>query len=96
MAVYVDRARIPYRRMLMSHMLADTPEELHAMAGKIGIRRRWFQAQASTPHYDVCQLKRQQAIELGAIEVTRRELVEVIQRVRAVWPARDARVGFVR
>ena len=30
--VYVDNPIWPYRGMLMCHMIADTPEELHAMA----------------------------------------------------------------
>ena len=57
MRVFVDSAKLPYGRMLMSHMLADTLEELHDMADPIGIARKWFQP-TSTPHYDICQEKR--------------------------------------
>jgi len=70
MAVYVDQGKIPYRGMLMSHMLSDSLAELHAMANQIGLRREWFQADG-TPHYDLCQAKRRLAIQLGAIEITR-------------------------
>lgn len=83
MAVYVDSGKIPYGRMLMSHMLADTPEELHAMADRIGVRRKWFQP-LSSPHYDVCQEKRQLAIEAGAVIVGRKETVAVIRRIRSL------------
>lgn len=74
MPVYIDNARIPYRRMIMSHMWADTAEELHAMAEAIGMKREWFQTPggkypASFPHYDVCLTRRQKALELGAIDV---------------------------
>ena len=41
--VYVDDYNAPYGRMTMCHMMADTLEELHAMADKIGIARKWFQ-----------------------------------------------------
>lgn len=82
MPVYIDNARIPYRRMLMSHMIADTPEELHAMAAAIGMKRSWFQPR-SFPHYDVCVGRREDAMQRGAISVTRRELALHMRRLRA-------------
>ena len=82
MSVYVDEARYRYRRMIMCHMLADTPAELHAMADRIGVARRWYQRHASTPHYDIAKSKRQLALAAGALELGRREVVEVIRRIR--------------
>lgn len=82
MAVYVDRGRAPYRGMIMSHMLADSLDELHAMAGQIGLRRAWFQDNG-TPHYDLCQSKRRMAIQLGAVEIDRRQTVALIRQLRA-------------
>lgn len=92
MAVYVDCARNAYGRMVMSHMLADTPEELHEMADAIGVSRKWFQP-LSSPHYDICQRKRQLAIEAGALVVGRREVVEIVRRIRQSridWSPRQA------
>lgn len=66
MPVYVDEARNRFGRMLMCHMLADTPAELHAMADRIGVKRKWFQRDASTPHYDICQSKRALAVAAPA------------------------------
>jgi hypothetical protein len=66
-------------------MIADTPEELHTMADRIGLARRWFQAPPAhkTPHYDVCKSKRALAIRHGAVEVkSARELVEIQRRIR--------------
>jgi len=83
MRVYVDDSQIPYGRMKMCHMLADTMEELHAMAKKIGVARHWFQFGVSTPHYDICLSKRKAAVAAGAIETDRRGLVIVIRRIRA-------------
>lgn len=82
MAVYVDAPIHKYGRMMMCHMLADTPDELHAMADKIGVNRKWFQRDASTPHYDICRAKRTIAIENGALEITRKQTVEIIKRLR--------------
>lgn len=82
MSVYVDSAFIPYQGMLMSHMLADTPAELHSMATLIGVNRRWFQGEASTPHYDVCKSKREAAIRYGAKVISRGELVALIKKLR--------------
>jgi hypothetical protein len=83
MSVYVDAGGHRYGRMIMCHMLADTPDELHAMADKIGVARRWYQRDASTPHYDVCMSMRALAVAAGAIEVDRRGTVAVIKRIRA-------------
>jgi hypothetical protein len=68
--------------MKMSHMLADTEDELHRMAESIGLKREWFQNHGRTPHYDVCQAKRKQAVNCGAIEVGRRDLVALMRRLR--------------
>ena len=76
--VYVDKGRYPYRSMLMCHMLADSLEELHAMADALGLKRSWFQGH-KTPHYDICQAKRKEAIKLGAVEADRKKVVELIQ-----------------
>lgn len=73
MTVYVDDMyRYPmgqFRGMKMSHMVADTDDELHRMAGIIGVARRWFQGD----HYDIAISKRQLAIYAGAKEITLRE-----------------------
>lgn len=79
MAVYVDDYRAPYRGMRMSHLTADTVEELHEMAETIGLKREWFQ-KGSHPHYDVSESKRQQALVHGAIEETVRD--GAIRRMR--------------
>jgi len=83
MSVYVDSSIYRYGRMMMCHMLADTPDELHAMADRIGVARRWFQAKASFPHYDIAKGKRALAVEAGAVECDRSALVEAIRRIRA-------------
>jgi hypothetical protein len=74
MAVYVDDMRASYRRMVMCHMLADTEEELHAMAAKIGVARKWHQAPPKhDSHYDICLSMKALAIKAGAVEITWRQ-----------------------
>lgn len=79
MTVYVDNSRNPYGRMLMSHMAADSLEELHEMATAIGLRRDWFQ-DGRLPHYDLCQSKRRNAVNRGAVEVSAKELIAIITK----------------
>ena len=52
------------------HLFADTVEELHHFAAKIGMKRRWFQDQHEHfPHYDLLPSRRAKAIKLGAQEI---------------------------
>lgn len=81
MSVYVDKAFIPYRRMIMCHMFADTLKELHDMASKIKVKRKWFQDH-DVPHYDICKQMRTHALKLGAIEISRREVGLIIKKHR--------------
>ncbi len=87
MSVYVDHYFANYGRMQMSHLIADSLDELHAMADQIGVARKWFQKQASTPHYDVCKSKRLIAIQLGAIPLERRAFVMKMRDIRGRTPA---------
>jgi hypothetical protein len=69
MSVYVDDMRAPFGRLIMCHMIADTEVELHAMADRIGVARRWHQGD----HYDISLTKRAKAVALGAQEITWRD-----------------------
>lgn len=76
MAVYVDDARIPWRGLRWSHMVADTADELHVAAEVLGISRERAQDKGRTLHYDLPEELRGRAIELGVAEpINRRDLV---------------------
>ena len=50
-------------------MMSDTSiEELHIFAAKLGLNKKWYQDK-SAAHYDVCLSKRDEAINLGAIDL---------------------------
>ena len=91
--VYVDElnrwapTRIRCFRDGSCHLTADTAEELHAFAKRLGLRRDWFQ-DGRVPHYDLTPGKRGAALVFGAVFVSakeqarRRQLdrVEVVRR----------------
>ncbi|WP_354684801.1 DUF4031 domain-containing protein [Cupriavidus necator] len=84
MPVYVDDMAAPYRGMVMCHMLADTTAELLAMADRIGVDRKWIQkAGTYQEHFDIAKSKRALAVQLGAVEVDRAALGELLRRRRA-------------
>lgn len=71
MTVYVDDAVHLWRERRWAHLMADTLDELHAMAQRLGIPRRAFQNKTSGAHYDVTADLREQAIRLGAVPISR-------------------------
>lgn len=71
MSVYVDDAVVHWRGRRWAHLMADTLEELHEFAARLGLPRRAFQDKASGAHYDVTVELRENAIALGAIAISR-------------------------
>ena len=89
LTVYVDdwrqRATVRDRADRWSHLLADNPAELHAMAAALGIPPRGYQHHRRSPalnHYDVPESLRLRAIELGAVPVTWREMARLTRAWR--------------
>lgn len=57
--VYVDNMNAKYGRMKMSHMIADTHEELVTMANSIGVQQKWLQYPGTNKeHFDICKAKK--------------------------------------
>jgi hypothetical protein len=92
MTVYVDEITdygdVARRRGLRStqwaHLTADTPEELHDFAARLGLKRAWFQnADNYRWHYDVTPSKRAAALRAGAREIDRRGLAALMAARRA-------------
>lgn len=81
MTVYVDDAGISYRGRRRHHLTADSKEELHTFAAKIGVRRCWYHGGRTHPHYDVTDPQRSSALLSGAIPVDTRRLSEIARRL---------------
>jgi len=60
------------------HMFADTLDELHAMALRIGMKLEWFQDE-QLKHYDLVGTARRRAVAAGALEVSFREMVSFMK-----------------
>jgi hypothetical protein len=74
------------------HLQADTPEELHEFAGRLGLRPEWFQTKPGRPendHYDLTQRGRERAITLGAIDEERAAGTRRRQAIRRARRNRD-------
>ena len=62
------------------HMVANTLDELHRFARKIGLKRTWFQDKKH-PHYDLTtQRMIDKAIINGAVPVSSREIIRILRR----------------
>ncbi|MCB1415234.1 MAG: DUF4031 domain-containing protein [Phyllobacteriaceae bacterium] len=84
MAVYVDDAIWRWKGRSWCHLMADGEAELHRFAHRLGIHRLSYQGPPKTaaPHYDITGLERDRALRMGAIAVSRREIVALYRRVR--------------
>lgn len=73
MTCYVDSVRdypaAGLRFTAYCHLLADSPDELHALAGELGVPRRAFQDHPWRWHYDLPGPLRPAAVAAGALEV---------------------------
>lgn len=94
MTVYVDPLEdfgwvMRGRRVKSCHMFTDGLglDELHELAGKIGMHGAWFQKHRLAPHYDLTPSRRAAAIAAGAVEVDRRRAVEIWRARRAALQA---------
>src|SRR6185312_582865 len=99
MSVYVDHA-FAYgewgRWSGGGHLQADTPEELHAFAERLGMRREWFQSRSGRPendHYDLTERGRELALQMGAIAEDRRTGTRRRQALRAARCSVDQLTG---
>ncbi len=87
-SVYVDKLQpcmpwAKWRYPESCHMWADSLDELHAFAARLGLKRAWFQNNPKLPHYDLTAARRARAINLGAEQAS---LMDYIRRRDAPCP----------
>lgn len=73
MAVYVDELVFEWRGRMWCHLLADSDEELHRFAGRLGLPSSSFHRRRGRPwrdHYDLAEDARLHAVRLGALEIS--------------------------
>jgi hypothetical protein len=95
MTIFVDDFRVPARVGRISgrwsHMLCgpfDDLAELHEMAARIGMQRRWFQGKPwPRAHYDVTDSVRAKAIAAGAVPITWRATGLLTASATRAWRA---------
>lgn len=89
MAILIDPPTWPAHGTLFSHLVSDASfEELHEFAAKGGVSGRAF----DRDHYDVPLRMYDDLIELGAVPVPSKELVQRLiasglRRRKHLWPS---------
>ncbi|MFF3399283.1 DUF4031 domain-containing protein [Streptomyces sp. NPDC002659] len=77
MTLYIDPPTWPGHGRMWSHLVSDVSiEELHAFAASIGCPARAFERD----HYDVPSHRYGDAVAAGAVEVSSREVVELLTK----------------
>lgn len=87
MGVYLDTTENELRGhskfpMKTCHMIADSIDELFAMARLCGMKPGWFQPW-SHPHFDLTKSRRKIALANGAVVLGRREFVGKMREYRS-------------
>ncbi|AYG47263.1 DUF4031 domain-containing protein [Pseudomonas sp. Leaf58] len=83
MTVYVDAEGIRWRGREWCHLVADSLDELHSFADRLGLKRSWFQSKTLYPHYDVTKSVRSRALAMGAKGADREQIVSCAKRMRS-------------
>lgn len=66
----------------VSHLIADTEAELHEFAGRLSLKRSWFQDTNHPHHYDLSPGMFHRAVKLGVTLLELRPYVKKGQYIR--------------
>ncbi|MGI5409401.1 DUF4031 domain-containing protein [Streptomyces chartreusis] len=76
LVIYIDPPTWPGHGRMWSHLVSDLSyDELHTFAEELGVPRRAFERD----HYDIPSHRYADAVRAGAMEVSSREVVRLLQ-----------------
>lgn len=84
--IYIDPPQqryIKFRGAILasSHLVSDESEdELHAFVERMGLSRRGFHNKPGKPHYDLIEWMIPKAVEMGARQVSSRDIVRILHK----------------
>ena len=77
--VYVDEGSIDFYGVRVCWMMADTEDDLHAMAARLRVKHKVF-AKDRTRYYEILERDASRAMMLGAVRVDRLDLLDLVRR----------------
>ncbi len=83
--IYVDAPewkKSPNGRKSYAHMVADSLNELHDFAKKIGVKPHFFHRARSGWHYDITSDQHAVAMRNGAVQVASRALLPIAKKLQ--------------
>ena len=91
--IYVDNAKNSFNRMVMSHLSADTTEELLNFAIRdLGLKGEWIQNRGTwKEHFDVSKSKRDVAVKKGAVSMNSHDYVQLMKLSKKQLSERECR-----
>ncbi|WP_267122665.1 DUF4031 domain-containing protein [Xanthomonas sacchari] len=92
MTVWVEDAQWPRGKFICGHLLADSLEELHALADVLQIKRQYFIEYAVVPHYSIPEHKLELAIAAGAVKLDREQRQAILLKARSGCATEQPRV----
>lgn len=79
--MYVDDAEVQKHGYIWFHLIADSIQELHEFAAKMGLPAYAFHRGARHPHYDVTGAQRLRALQFGAAAISARDAVRIGRKI---------------
>jgi len=78
--IFVDDFAMKHRGNVWYHLMSDNDtDEIHKFAQELGLKRSWYHVD----HYDLTENKKNQAIRMGAKQISSIEMVNIRKAKRS-------------